>query len=131
MKVGASMKLWSVRMSVPPNTSTTQMSTVPRNSLTGWARAWRVFTREALRRMAPVTLAKRSLIFFSAVKAFTTRRPPRVSSTWLMVSLQRACTWAERFLRLRPITPISQVISGANASTKSVSFQEMNTMVLT
>ena len=39
--------------------------------------------------------SKRPLIFFSARNAFMMRSPPRVSSTWLIVSLQYCWAWAD------------------------------------
>ena len=94
--------------------------TVPRNSLTGWAVACRVLTRASLRRMRSVISWKRRRMVFSALKAFTTRRPPRVSSTWLMVSLQRL--WASREERLSclPITPMIQMKAGAKTMVKII-----------
>ena len=127
MKVGASIGALSLSMSVPPNHRTMAIIMVPRHSLTGWARAWRVATRVFLTFIASVTRSKRPPMRRSARKALMTLRPPSVSSTWLMVSLQRACASRDCSLSLRPIFPIIQSISGAKSTVKRVICQETNT----
>ena len=126
MKVGASMGALSLRMRVPPNHSTMAIMMVPRHSLTGCARAWRVATRVFLTFMASVTRSKRRPILRSARKALMMRRPPSVSSTWLMVSLHRACASRDCSLSLRPILPMIHSITGANSAVKRVICHEMN-----
>ena len=88
MNEGASITAWSPSMSVPPNQRTMAIITEPSSSLTGWALAWRTATRVFLLRIASVTSPNLADIFFSARKALMILRPPSVSSTWLMVSLQ-------------------------------------------
>ena len=89
MNVGTdSVELLSTRM--PPNHNTITIMTVPRNSLMGWASCCRLFTLITLSRCLSLTSAKRSFIFSSAQKALIMRSPPRVSSTWLIVSLHSA-----------------------------------------
>ena len=94
--------------------------TVPRNSLTGWAEACRVFTRFTFRRIRSVTESKRADIFFSALNALTMRRPPRVSSTWDIVSLQRVCASRDCRLSCLPITPMIQMKAGTKVSITSI-----------
>ena len=88
MNEGASITAWSPRMRVPPNQSTMAIITEPSSSLTGWALDWRIATRVFLLRIASVMAPNLEDIFFSARKALIILSPPRVSSTWLMVSLQ-------------------------------------------
>ena len=94
--------------------------TVPRNSLTGWAVAWRMLTRATFRRIRSVTSWKRRRMVPSALNALITRRPPRVSSTWLMVSLHRACASSEERLSCLPITPIIHTKAGAKMMVKII-----------
>ena len=121
MKEGASITAWSPRMSVPPNQSTMAIITVPRNSLTGWALAWRTDTWLTLRRMLSVVLSNRADIFFSARKALTILRPPRVSSTWLIVSDQKPCASVESAFRRRPMALITKMTMGAKTMVNRVS----------
>ena len=93
MNVGASMKSFPRNpvprmMMTPPKHRTMRIMIEPRNSLTGWARTWRVLTLLYLRRILSVTESKRASIFFSALKALIIRSPPRVSSICDIVSLQ-------------------------------------------
>ena len=57
------------------------------------------------------------------------RSPPSVSSTWLMVSLQRACAFTESCFSRRPTMPMNQPMMGTMTSVKSVSCQEMKMSV--
>ena len=125
MKDGASITAWSPRIRVPPNQSTMAIIAEPRNSLTGWALAWRTATWLFLRRMDSVTCPKRLSIRRSARKAFTMRSPPRVSSTWLIVSLQYFCASAESAFRRRPVALMTRIISGAKTITNRVSCQDI------
>ena len=86
MKVEASMEELFPRIREPPNQSTMTIKMVPRNSLMGCANAWRMDTRLVASRYSLLHLLNRSIIFFSAVKALMTRRPPSVSSSCAMVS---------------------------------------------
>ena len=104
----------------PPTQSTIINIMVPRNSHTGWAVACRTLTRASLRRIRSVMSWKRRRMVFSALKALITRRPPKVSSTWLIVSLQRL--WASREERLSclPMRPIIQMKAGAKTMVKII-----------
>ena len=113
----------SLRINVPPNQSTIIIIIVPRNSLIGWANAWRVDTLAVFLLTASVMLSKRLFIFFSAMKALMTRSPPRVSSTCDMVSLQRFWASRERFLSCLPMAPMAQAITGTTRMVKRVSSQ--------
>ena len=104
----------------PPTQSTIIIITVPSSSLTGWAVACRMLTRAILRRILSVMAWKRSRMVFSALKAFTMRSPPRVSSTWLMVSLQSACASREFRLSCLPISPITHTKAGANTMVNTI-----------
>ena len=53
------------------------------------------------------------------------RSPPRVSSTWLMVSLHNAWTLMLLALSLRPTTPMNHPKRGTKQRVKRVSFHEM------
>ena len=125
MKIGASIIECPLRMSVPPKNKAIVISTVPRNSLTGWARACRMVTLLVFFLIASVTPSKRLDIFFSAMNALTTLNPPRVSSTWDMTSLQRAWTSSDFLFRFLPITPITQIIKGAKMTVNAVICQLM------
>ena len=96
---------------------------VPRNSLIGWARTWRVDTLAVFLLTASVIPSNLSSIFFSAMNAFTTRRPPRVSSTWDIRSLQRFWASRERFLSCLPTAPMAQASTGTTMMVKRVSSQ--------
>ena len=118
--MGASMVDFPPRIRVPPNHSTIMISTVPRNSLIGWARDWRIVTRLLFFLIASLTLSNLSDIFLSAMKALMMRSPPRVSSTWAITSLQSCCTSSDFLLRFFPTTPITHIISGAKRMVKAV-----------
>ena len=53
------------------------------------------------------------------------RRPPSVSSTWLIVSLQSACALMLCAFSLRPTQPMNQPMMGTMMRVKRVSSQEM------
>lgn len=57
------------------------------------------------------------------------RRPPSVSSTWLIVSLHRACALMDFAFSLRPTTPMNQPKTGTKTMVKSVSCQLMASRV--
>ena len=130
MNVGPSMgALAEFRIRVPPYHSTTTISAVPMNSLTGCARAWRMLTRLAALRNCSLLDAKRFDILSSARKALMTLSPPSVSSNSDMVSLQNDCTTRELALSLRPIEPITQIITGPITRVNIVSCQLIATSV--
>ena len=79
---------------------------------------------------ASVMLSNLSFIFFSAMKAFMTRRPPSVSSTCDIVSLQRFWASRERFFSCLPTAPIAQASRGTTRIVKRVSSQLVNINVL-
>ena len=115
---------------IPPNHITMTIISVPRNSLMGWAICWRVFTRRTCSRYSELMRSKRRFILSSAQKALIMRSPPSVSSTWLIVSLHRACAFIERCFSLRPTMPITQPIRGTNTSVNSVSCQLISSSVV-
>ena len=53
------------------------------------------------------------------------RSPPRVSSTWLTVSLQYCCASIEVALSLRPIMLMMLIMMGAKTIVNRVSFHDM------
>ena len=81
-------------------------------------------------RYSELMRSKRRFIFSSAQKALIMRRPPSVSSTWLMVSLHRLCAFIDFCLSLRPTMPITQPISGTKMRVNRVSCQLMSTSVV-
>ena len=125
MNIGASIVDFPPRINAPPNHSTIIISTVPRNSLIGWARDWRMVTRLFFLLIASVTLSNLSDIFFSAMNALMMRRPPRVSSTCAITSLQSCWTSSDFLFRFFPTTPITHIISGANRIVNAVICQLM------
>ena len=86
-------------------------------------------TRFSLRRMAPVTPSKRPDMPFSALKALMMRRPPRVSSTCDMVSLQRDWASSEPRLSCLPMAPMIQPMTGTKMMVNRVSCQLMKSRV--
>ena len=125
MNVGPDSEASPESTRIPPNHSTITIITVPRNSLIGCAICWRMFTLMMSFRYWLLTLSNRLFIFVSAQKAFTMRSPPSVSSTWLMVSLQRACAFMEFCFSFLPTIPINHPITGTNTSVNSVSCHDM------
>ena len=125
MKVGASMTALSPSIRVPPNHSTIAISIEPSSSLTGCALDWRMATRLFFILICSVMPSKRELIFFSARKALIILSPPRVSSTWLMVSLQYCWASSDWALSRLPTALMMPTIMGANTSVKRVSCQDM------
>ena len=123
MNVGASMGEWSEKMSVPPYQRTMTMTHVPRNSLMGWADAWRTATLLEAVRNSLVLRSKRWRILRSAVKALMMRIPPRVSSSWAIVSLHLFCASSDWRLSFRPMRPIAQPMSGRTMMVNMVSCQ--------
>ena len=119
------VSVWLLRTSIPPTHNTMIIIIVPRNSLIGWANCWRVLTRMMLSLYWLFTLSKRLFILSSAQKALMIRRPPKVSSTWLMVSLQRLCASILRALSFRPIKPINQPNTGTKIIVNNVSCHDI------
>ena len=66
---------------------------------------------------------KRWFSLDSALNAFTTRSPPRVSSIWAMSSPESCCPRRDFRLSDLPIRPISNPLIGSRMSTKMVSRQ--------
>ena len=58
------------------------------------------------------------------------RRPPSVSSTWLMVSLHSVCAVMLFCFSFLPTKPMNQPKTGTKTSVKSVSCQEMISRVV-
>ena len=123
MKVGASNHAFSLRMMTPPNPSTIAISTVPRNSLIGWANACLVETLPVFFFTASVTWSKRDCILSSATKALMTRKPPSVSSSCDIVSLHNACACNDLFFNVLPRALMSQINAGATTIVNNVSCQ--------
>ena len=120
MNIGASIIEWPLRIKVPPKNRAMVIRTVPRNSLTGWARACRIVTLLVFLRIASVTPSNLVDIFFSAMKAFITLSPPSVSSTWDITSLHNICTSRDLRFRFLPMIPMAQIIKGAKMIVKAV-----------
>ena len=57
------------------------------------------------------------------MKALMTLRPPKVSSTCDIVSLQSSCASRDWRLSFLPMAPITQPSSGTTSRVKRVSFQ--------
>jgi len=114
---------WSPKISIPPNQRTKTISKVPRNSLIGWANVCRVATLLDASRSSLLHFVKRSTILSSAIKALIIRNPPKVSSSWDIVSLH--LLWASNDWRLSflPTCPISQPIPGNTKIVNKVSCQ--------
>ena len=55
------------------------------------------------------------------------RSPPKVSSTWLIVSLQSDCALMDFAFSLRPTSPMNHPNTGTKMIVKSVSCHEMAT----
>src|SRR5574344_2287488 len=125
MNEGASMTEWLPRIRVPPNQRTIAIIMDPRSSLTGCALDWRIATLLSLERMDSVTFSNLEVIFFSARNALMMRSPPRVSSTWLIVSLQYFWASADWALSWRPIALMIQIMTGAKIITNRVSSQDI------
>ena len=53
------------------------------------------------------------------------RSPPSVSSTWLMVSLHRACALIDLRFSFLPTNPMNHPMTGTMSRVKRVSCQEM------
>ncbi len=113
----------SPRISEPPNHNTSTISRVPRNSLIGCARAWRVATRFVALRNSLLHCVKRSIIFCSAMKALIMRRPPNVSSSWVIVSLHLPCASSDWRFSFFPTFPITHPIPGTTNRVNRVSCQ--------
>ena len=129
MNVGPVM-VWLLSTRIPPNHNTMTIITVPRNSLMGWASCWRMFTFMMLLRNSEFTLSKRSFIFSSAQKALMIRSPPRVSSTWLMVSLHSPCAATDFAFSFLPMIPMNHPNIGTKKMVNRVSCQLMMSSVV-
>ena len=123
MNVGASIGEESLRISVPPNQRTIMIMHVPRNSLTGWADACLVATLLAAVLNSSAVVANLSFILSSAMNALITLRPPRVSSSWDMVSLHFAWASSDFLLSFFPMALMPHAMSGTTARVKRVSCQ--------
>ena len=113
----------ALRISEPPNQSTSTMSTVPKNSLIGWARLWRMATRLVALRYSLLHFTKRFIIFSSAINALMIRIPPNVSSSCDMVSLHLFWASSDWRFSLRPTRPMIHPITGSTMMVNRVSCQ--------
>ena len=120
----------SLRIRLPPNHSNTAISPVPKNSDTGCANTYLRLIRLNVWRVRLLRFKKLSDNCCSALNAFTTRKPPSVSSISDKRSAVSSCPRVERRLRERPILPISKPAIGKSKSTNSVSCHEMQNSVI-
>lgn len=123
MKVDASIRSDSLRIRKPPNHRTITIIMVPRNSDMGWAAFWRMTISFMPLRNSLFTKMKRFSILCSAMNALIIRRPPRVSSSWAMMSPHCPCTADDWLFSFRLTAPIIQPASGATTMTNTVSCQ--------
>ena len=80
--------------------------------------------RQQITAVDAVERAANALVeFASAVKALTTRSPPKVSSICDKSSPVCCCPLSDRRLSDRPILPMRKPLNGSNSSTNNVSFQ--------
>ena len=81
-------------------------------------------------RVALMSCIKRNVSLLSALNAFTTRRPPRVSSIWVRISAFCSCPLVDALFNERPIRPMSSPATGKRTSTNSVSCHEIVNSVI-
>jgi len=117
------MEEWFPNISDPPNHNTTTISNVPKNSLIGCANAWRMATLLVASRNSLLHSVKRFIIFCSAIKALIIRSPPKVSSSWDIVSLHLACASSDCLFNFLPTLPMIHPIPGTTNNVNKVSCQ--------